>query len=370
MNITKSPFFRKYILPGIIFQSVVIAGGYGTGREIVEYFLNYGPNGGLAGMLFISTVMWSIVCAATFEFARVFRAYDYRTFFKRLLGRFWFIFEICYLILLLIILAVVASAAGSILEETLGISYYFGVLGIMVCTGILVFKGGKTIEVILSYWSFFLYVVFILFVIFSFNRFGDLIMSGLSSGEFKAGWIEGGFKYAFYNLGVIPVVLFAARYIETRKEAISAGLLAGVIGIIPGLLLYLSMIGQYPAILAQVVPTNYILGILGLPIFHIVYQIMLFGTLIETSTGTIHAVNERILSVYEQKHRLMPGWIRPVLAVTMLTIGAVVAQFGLISLIAQGYGTITWGFFLTFVIPVLTLGIWKIARVKSANIES
>ncbi len=28
--------FQRYLLPGFIFQSVVIAGGYGTGRELVE----------------------------------------------------------------------------------------------------------------------------------------------------------------------------------------------------------------------------------------------------------------------------------------------------------------------------------------------
>ena len=49
--------FKAYVLPGIVFQSVIIAGGYGTGREMVEYFLNYGPVGGLLGMIFISTVI-------------------------------------------------------------------------------------------------------------------------------------------------------------------------------------------------------------------------------------------------------------------------------------------------------------------------
>ena len=32
----------KYLIPGFIFQSVVIGGGYGTGAEIAQYF---GVNG-------------------------------------------------------------------------------------------------------------------------------------------------------------------------------------------------------------------------------------------------------------------------------------------------------------------------------------
>ena len=367
MKIIHSPFFKKYLLPGIIFQSVVIAGGYGTGREIVEFFLRFEPLGGLLAMLLVSTVLWSLVCAATFEFARVFRAYDYRTFFKALLGKFWFLFEICYLVLLMIILAVIASSAGSILEETLGWNYYVGVVGMMACTGVLVFKGGKTIETILSYWSFFLYAVFIAFVVFSFAKFGNTIMANLFRGEIREGWIVGGLQYAFYNLGVIPTVLFATRHIETRKEALCASGLAGVIGIVPGLMIYLSLVGQYPGIVSRTVPINFILGILGFAVFQLVYQAMLFGTLIETSTGCIHAVNERVRSVYDQKSKPMPPWVRPALAIALLVLGALIARFGLIGLIAQGYGSISWGFLLVFVLPVLTLGIWKIARARKAK---
>ena len=74
-----TPFFRKYLLPGFVFQSIVIGGGYGTGRELVEYFLQFGPLGGLLGMV-LSTAIWSAVCLATFELARRTRSYDYRAF--------------------------------------------------------------------------------------------------------------------------------------------------------------------------------------------------------------------------------------------------------------------------------------------------
>lgn len=37
-----------YLIPGAVFQSIVVAGGYGTGRELVEYFTRFGVGGGLA----------------------------------------------------------------------------------------------------------------------------------------------------------------------------------------------------------------------------------------------------------------------------------------------------------------------------------
>jgi uncharacterized membrane protein YkvI len=38
----------------------------------------------------------------------------------------------------------------------------------------------------------------------------------------------------------------------------------------------------------------------------------------------------------------------------------VLGQFGIIDLIAKGYGTIAWGFLIVFIIPIMTIGIYKI----------
>ena len=89
-----SAFFRKYLLPGFVFQSMVIAGGYGTGRELVEFFMNFGPGGGLLGMWLVSTVIWSAVGAVTFELARLTKTFEYRSFSRVLLGPAWWLYEI------------------------------------------------------------------------------------------------------------------------------------------------------------------------------------------------------------------------------------------------------------------------------------
>ena len=104
--------FRRYLLPGLVFQSIVIGGGYGTGRELVEFFLvkAEGPTGGLLA-IGVSTAIFSVVSMVTFELARLWGAFDYRHFFQNLLGPGWRVFEGCYLGLLLIIIAVAAAAA-------------------------------------------------------------------------------------------------------------------------------------------------------------------------------------------------------------------------------------------------------------------
>jgi uncharacterized membrane protein YkvI len=354
-----SRFFRKYLLPGFLFQSVVIAGGYGTGRELVEFFLTFGPAGGLLAVL-VSTVIWSAVCAASYEFARVFKSYDYRSFFTHLLGKGWLLYEVCYFVLLAIILGVIAAAAGAILEETFALPYAVGVLGIMAAVGFLVFRGSPTIAKVLATWSIVLYAVYIMVFVWSVVEFGPEIRAAFAAAAVPSGWIVGGVRYAAYNLAIIPAVFFALRDVETRREAVTAGLLTGPIAIIPALLFVIAMSAHYPAILERPVPANLVLEALGSRTLQLTYQIVLFGTLIETGTGLIHAVNERIAGVYREKGREMPKLLRPVTATALLVAGAGLASFGLIGLIARGYGTLTWCFLVIFVIPILTWGVYLI----------
>ncbi|HOR54841.1 MAG TPA: hypothetical protein PLM30_06420, partial [Synergistales bacterium] len=159
-----SSFYKKFILPGLISQSVVIAGGYGTGRELVEYFGNFGSLGGILGMVLVTTVLWAIVYAVSFEFARTFKVYDYRSFFKELIGPGWMLYEVCYIILLLIILGVVGATSGSVFKQAFGLPPLVGAGLFLAGVATLTFFGSYVIEVALSWWSFVLYAVFLIFL--------------------------------------------------------------------------------------------------------------------------------------------------------------------------------------------------------------
>ena len=360
---------KRYLLPGFVFQSVVIAGGYGTGRELAEFFLPYGPKGGLLAMMLVSMTFWSLVCAVAFEYARVFQAYDYRTFCRHLLGRGWVVFELTYAALMMIVLAVIASASGSILQETFGLPYLVGVIGIMLVIGFLVFEGTGLIEKVLASWSVVLYATFIVLFVWSLSAFSTEIGTALSTEPVGDGWFLGGIEYAAYNVAMIPALLFGVRHVKTRKEALISGGLTGPIAILPGFFLLLAMAGHYPAIADETVPVNMILEGLGSRTFQIVFQICLFGTLIETGTGLIHGVNERLAMTFKESGKELSPKMRPVIAVTLLVIGALLAQFGLIGLIARGYGTLTWIFLVVVLVPLLTWGVWQLIRADQSKLD-
>ena len=64
----------------------------------------------------------------TFVFARRLRERDYRSFFRALLGRAWPVFEIAYVVFVVLILAVFGAAAGAIASATFGAPPIVGTL--------------------------------------------------------------------------------------------------------------------------------------------------------------------------------------------------------------------------------------------------
>src|SRR5690606_29954200 len=186
-----STWFQRYLLPGFVFQAAVIAGGYATGRELVEFFVPAGPWGGLLGMA-VSMLVWSAVLMASFELARLARAYDYRAFFKLLLGRGWFAFEIGYVLLMLVILAVMGAAAGEIAYSLFGLPRLAGSLLMIAATGAMLFFGTAAIEKFLVASVGYLYLVYFVFVVWAVVAFGDRIDANLASVPVDGGWFKAG----------------------------------------------------------------------------------------------------------------------------------------------------------------------------------
>lgn len=353
-------WFKKYLMPGLIFQSVIIGGGYGTGRELVEFFLIHGPKNGYLGMI-IAMLVWSLVMAISFELARMSKNYNYRSFLSDLLGKGWFVYELLYLALVILVISVVGSASNKLLKELFGISEIVGSILIMILISIVAFYGGKVVEKLLSFWSFALYTVYIILFVFTWYIYKEQIIGAFDLHEVESDWFIDGLKYAGYNIAVVPALLYSTSYIESRKEALLSGVIAGIAGIIPAFLFYTTMLSHYAEVLNHPFPANFVLEKLDIPVFKFVFQIVLLGTFIETGIGYIHGFNERVSGVYNEKGKEMPQILRFAIAFTLLILAIYFANtVGLVGLIADGYGTITWGFWLVFVVPVLTYGVWRI----------
>ena len=296
MNTTKSTAFQRLILPSLAFKAVIIGGGYATGREFAEFFIPSGPVGGLLGMT-LAAVVFSVVCSITFWFAHVTASYNYRTFFKNLLGPGWVVFDASYLVFILIVLSVYGAAAGEIGVALFGWPVVIGtLLFILGIAGIVAF-GNVAVERLFGYVTILIYAVYITFIVLALTRFGDAIKASFALHVPPKNWIANGVTFSGYQLLCAIIVLPVARHLRRPKDAFIAGVLCGPVAMIPGILYFVAMLAFYPQIGGVALPSDYLLQRFNLPFFHYLFQLMLFCALLESGTGVVHAVNERVAGV-------------------------------------------------------------------------
>ena len=361
----RSDWFRRFLLPGFAFKAVVIGGGYATGRELATFFLPSGPRGGLCGML-LAAAVWSLVCILTFVFATRTGSRDYRAFFGALLGPFWIVFELAYVLALMVTLAVFAAASGAIGSTLFGWPAAAGALALMVAIAAVVTFGNRSVEALFKYVSIFLYAVYACFLVLSLRAFGGGVAHAFASSAPAKGWVGGGLTYASYNAIGAVVILPMLRHLRGDRDAVVAGLLAGPLAMLPAILFFIAMAAFYPQIGAASLPSDFLLTRLNLPAFRYVFQAMMFAALLESGAGGMHAINERVADAWTRRHGSpLPSWGRLLLSGAILILSVFVAvKIGLIQLIARGYALLAVVFLLVFLAPLLTLGVWRIARLE------
>ena len=354
--------FQRFVLPGLAFKAVVIGGGYATGREIAEFFLPAGPWGGIAAMA-VATAIWCVVCSTTFIFARRLRERDYRSFFRALLGRAWPAFEIAYVLFVVLILAVFGAAAGAIGSATFGMAPILGTLALMVAIAIATAFGNRSVERVFTWVSVLLYAVYAAFVLFALSSFGGQISQSFAAADgWNAGWLSGGLTYAGYNIIGAVVILPVTRHLTSDRDALVAGIAAGPLAMLPAFLFFICMCAFVPAIAGEPLPSDYLLARLDQPWFRYLFQVMIFAALLESGTGAVHAVNERISTVWQARTQAPLGArARGAVALALLVTCMLIAdRVGLVALIANGYRVLAYVLIAVYVVPLLTVGVWRL----------
>lgn len=358
-----SSWFQRFLLPGFAFKAVVIGGGYATGRELAEFFLPSGPWGGVAGML-LATLVWSAVCIVTFVFARRHDARDYLSFVRALLGPGWVLFEVAYVLFVVLILAVFGAAAGAIGAAMFGLPEIAGTLALIAGIALFTSFGNSSVERLFKYVSFLLYAVYALFVVLAITRFGDRIVAGFSTPAPTDGWALGGLTYASYNIIGAVVILPVLRHLTSTRDAVIAGAIAGPLAMLPALLFFVCMVAWYPQVANETLPSDFLLQKLQLPAFHLLFQLMIFSALLESGTGAVHAINERIAKAWRTRRGAELSAAARLAIAFVLLVGCMLLadRVGLVALIAKGYRALAVMFLLVYVLPLMTVGVAQLWR--------
>ena len=367
--------FEALVLPAIIAQSMIIGGGYSTGREIVEYTGQFGPPAWLGVTIIFGG--FALIAALAFELARVGQAYDYKNWIRLLIGPLWPLFDLLGVVMILLTIAVMSAATGSVLETTLGLNQWVGLSLVFVMVGMLTWRGTAYIERFKTVGSVGLYLAYVGYAVLVLTRVeapnvdpGTLPVASTAQIVVKA------VQYVGYNISVFPAVLFCLYRQTSRKQAISSGVLAGVLMTLPLALTFLCLLRFWPD--ESVVGKE--TAIPWLPMLETAagdsakWWIIVFGavagwTLLETAVGSIHALVDRL----ERNLDDIPKFLRPrdgtfqprqraMISVGVLMLAVSLAPIGIVDLIAQGYGALAWGYIVLMALPLFTIGVWRIVR--------
>jgi uncharacterized membrane protein YkvI len=357
--------FARWLLPGLGVKAVVIGGGYATGRELAEFFLSSGPWGGLFAILF-ATILFSLFCSLTFVAARRFETYDYKSFFKQLLGPAWHLFELAYLIFVVLILAVYGAAAGAIGNALFDAPLWAGTILLALSIAVVVAFGNSAVERLFREVSYLLYGVYALFIALALWKFGARVPGGFAAYPQTSGWAISGITYVGYNIVGAVVILPVLRHLTSDRDAILAGSIAGPVTMIPALLFFIPMVAFYPEVQSATLPSDFLLQRIGSPAFHVLFQVMILSALLESGTSSVHAINERIGHAWEiRTGRELTHKQRLAIAAGVLVLCMFLAsRFGLVALIATGYRTLSYILLATFILPLVTVGVWKLRHAR------
>ena len=371
MNDSPPSRFSRWLLPGLGVKAVVIGGGYATGRELAEFFLARGPWGGLIAILF-ATLLFSIFSSLTFLAARRFQTYDYKSFFKQLLGPAWHLFELAYLIFVVLILAVYGAASGAIGNALFGAPLWAGTIVLALCIASVVAFGNKAVERLFRDVSYLLYGVYALFIVLALWKFGSRVPSGFAAYHQTSGWALSGVTYFGYNIFGAVVILPVLRHLMNDRDAVIAGTIAGPLTMLPALLFFIPMVAFYPEVQSATLPSDFLLQRIGSPAFHILFQAMIFSALLESGTSSVHAINERIDRAREARtgKELTHRQRLSIAALVLVGCMFLASRFGLVELIATGYRALAYILLATFILPLVTIGVWKLAHLPAQRAQS
>ncbi|WP_029912806.1 membrane protein [Caulobacter sp. UNC358MFTsu5.1] len=363
-----SGWFSRWLLPGLAFKAAVIGGGYATGREIAEFFLPAGPWGGLAGLA-LATLVWSGMCVLTFLFARASGARDYRTFFKALLGRGWVAFELAYALFVVLVLAVFGAAAGEIGHAVFDAPRWAGMLALLAGVTLFAAFGTRVVEQLFAWVSILLYGVYGVFLVLALTTFGHDIAAAFAVPVRVGGdALVGGATYAGYNIIGAVIVLPMTRHLLSDRDAVVAGLVAGPLAMIPAIVFFVCMCAYAPEVGGAALPSDVLLAKLDLPVFRLLFQLMVFAALLESGTGAVHAINERVAGAVQARlGRTFGVRARALCALGLLVFCMVLAErVGLVGLIAGGYRLLAYALIALYVVPLATVGLLQLVRRRPA----
>jgi uncharacterized membrane protein YkvI len=372
---------KKVVLPAAIGVAAVwfgshAGGGFATGRQEVEYFVQFGWHSLWIGLL--SMLIMGIAIYNGLEFARIHKVYDYKNLFKELyapynemLPTLW---DVLYLYAVLLGSGAAIAGASDLVHQSLHVPY--GIAVVLIASILLIFTifGAGLVRSASTAMAVFiisaLLIVTILGISFGLGS-GNLsrVVSEktTTAGFAKILWMA--LLYGAFQSVLIAPIASVSETLKTRKDCLKATLYGFLINGAMLLLVCIMLLSFFPAVVTENLPVYFVTEELGFKWLFAFYSLILFFALISTGVGLIFGAVKRFENVWTRDSGIFKGLRikRIFICLTILIISAFISLFGLTAIVAVGYGSLGYAAIFLNIIPLLIIAPIKIKKARAAR---
>lgn len=374
---------KKSVMPtffavAFVWFTTHFGGGFASGRQVVQYYVGYGWYASFLPIL--SQAIEALVFYYAWKFALEKRKYDYRSwsleFYKPVEKVMSPVFEAIFQLILVTATAVAFATGGATITKVFGSSYIINTLAIAAFMLVLTIFGAGLVRKAASFIAVAIITgVLVVYVPNVIASWGDISanIAGLKAGTIAS---TGTFGQALWKtmvyagfqsccLGAYLAHSNALKDINDAKKAAGWGF------VINATILMLSTLGimafYQDGILDEAVPALFVVmnGVGSAWMTPLISILIILGA-VSTGVNLIYGTTNRIVNYIGrndsedvQKEKLTKRSIVVSLAYVVAT--WCIAQFGLIPLIAKGYGTLGYIAVFVIIIPLIVKGLkgWK-----------
>lgn len=346
-------------------------GGFASGRQIVEFYVQFGwyavffP---LVAQAITALIFYYLLC-----FTIVYKTYDYASWahkfyhpYDKVLAP---IYEIRYLAGMFIVTAVVFATAAATLAKLSGLPYVPCAVISAATVFLLTIYGSEVVRSAAN--AFAAVIVVGLLILYGSNIIANLdgIAGVLAARPAPHGfWLPfwEAVSYASYQAGV-GTWCAVAEVIKTKEEAKRAAILGFLANGVLLQLATLGILGHYPQILKEVVPTLYMVehGVGGNLGKLLVSLLIIIGAL-STAVNVVYGATKRLVLILT-KGKATDRKSNMFASALYVAISWGLALFGLIPLVSKGYNLMGYTTIPLVVMPFLYWGIRHSNRSLSLN---
>lgn len=371
---------KKSALPAAIGVAAVWFGshagaGFATGRQEVNFFVQFGWHAAWIGLL--SMLIMGIAIYFGLELARTHGVHDYRNLFKKLyapydsvLANLW---DALYLYAVILGAGVAIAGASDLVYQSLhipyGIAVIFVALILLVCT---IFGSGLVRSASAGMAVFIiaaLIIVSVLGIKLGAPNIAKIWHGKTATAGFgKILWMA--LLYGAFQSVLIAPIVSVSEPLKTRRSCFAAAFSGFLVNGAMLLIVCIMLLGFFPAVNQENLPIYYVTTKLGHPWLFTLYSLILFFALMSTGVGLIFGVVKRFEAVWTGGSGLFRSlpMRRTAISLMCLVISGGISMFGLMAIVAKGYGSL--GILAVFlnIIPLLFIAPLKIRRARKASL--